>query len=147
MRRARRWMGVLGIGLVATACAATFADPLGRENALEETQRRYTQLVRWGEIEKASAFVEEDEREALLAYGPRLESIRFTDFEIGTIEYQGTDDATVTVTYLAYSLATAIEKEISEEQTWSREPGLKNIWTVRSELPTLLAELKGEPAP
>jgi hypothetical protein len=147
MRRARGWIGILGVGLVATACASTLADPLGRENSLEETQRRYTQLVRWGEIEKASAFVDEDEREALMAHGPRLESIRFTDYETGTIEYEGSDAATVTVSYRAYSLATALEKEISEKQEWSREPGLKNVWHVRSELPVLLAELKGEPAP
>lgn len=147
MRRARGWIGILGVGLAVTACASTLADPLGRENALEETQRRYTQLVRWGEIEKASAFVEEDDRDALMAHGPRLESIRFTDYETGTIEYQTSDEATVTVTYRAYSLATALEQEISEKQEWTREPGLANVWHVRSELPTLLAELKGETAP
>ncbi len=145
MRRARSLIGLVGAGLLGAACAATFADPLGRENSLEETQRQYTQLVRWGEIEKASAFVEQDGRAALLAHGPRLETIRITDYETGSIEYQSGDEATVTVTYRAYSLATALEKEINEKQAWSRAPGLKNVWLVRSELPALLAELKGAP--
>src|SRR5262245_47508034 len=147
MRRTLSLLGLVGAAILGAACAATFADPLGRENSLEDAQRQYTQLVRWGEIEKASAFVEEDGRAALLAHGPRLETIRITDYETGNIEYQSSDEATVTVTYRAYSLATVLEKEISEKQAWSRTPGLANVWRVRSELPALLAQLKGEPAP
>ncbi len=137
--------GVLVAWLLATGCGSTFADPLGRENSLEEAQRRYTQLVRWGEIEKASAFVVPELQEAFLLHGPQLDALRFTDFETGSIEYADEDSATVTVTYHAYSEATFLENPIREKQEWSREGGLKNIWRVRSELPDLLSELKAPP--
>jgi hypothetical protein len=143
------WIGFAAVAawLLCAGCGSTLADPLGRENSLEEAQRRYTQLVRWGDIEKASAYVDPELHEAFLAHGPQLELLRFTDFEVGSIEYGDDDSATVTVTYRAYSETTFVERSIREEQQWHREGGLANTWRVRSELPALLAGLKGEPTP
>ena len=139
--------GALVSWLLCVGCAATLADPLGRANSLEEAQDKYTQLVRWGEIEKASAYVDPELQEAFLEHGPQLESLRFTDFETGTLEYTDGNSANVTVTYHAYSEATFLEQSIREEQEWYREGGLTNTWRVRSELPALLAGLKGSATP
>jgi hypothetical protein len=133
--------------LLCAGCGSTFADPLGRENSLEEAQRQYTRLVRWGDLEKAAAFVDPELHEAFLALRPQLATLHFTDFETGSIEYADEDSASVTVTYLAYTDATFIEEPIQEEQEWYREGGLANTWRVRSELPELLAKLKGQPTP
>ena len=38
-------------------CINMLADPLGRRSALKEVQLKYTQAIRWGNIEKASEFV------------------------------------------------------------------------------------------
>jgi len=144
MRAVRTGSLALAVALLATGCGATLGDPMGRQNALEDTQRRYTQLVRWGEIEKASEFVDPALRQDFLVHGPQLETLRITDFEIGTIERSG-DEASVTVTYRAYSIASASEKPIREKQLWYRETGLDNVWRVRSELPEQLRAFEASP--
>lgn len=121
--------------LAGAGCAATFADPTGRLTALENAQRRYTQLVRWGEIRRASAYVEPDLREEFLSYEPFLEKIRFTDTEAEEVNLDASQDtASVDVTYHAYSLATLQEKQIFETQQWTRYDGLQNNWLVRPEI-------------
>lgn len=142
-------IAALVLCIACAGCGATFADPMGRENELETTQRRYTRLVRWGEIERASEFVDPALREDFLVHGPRLERIRITDFEIGKLDFDEDDDdqATVTVTYRAYSLSTASERAITERQHWFREPGLSNTWHVRSELPDLLSRFEAGQEP
>ena len=78
--RTVRCLAVLTL-LAGMGCASTLADPTGRQTALENAQRRYTQLVRWGEIKRASVYVEPDLREEFLSYEPFFEQIRFTDTE------------------------------------------------------------------
>jgi hypothetical protein len=121
--------------LAGVGCASTFADPTGRTTALENAQRRYTQLVRWGEIRRASAYVEPDLREEFLTYEPFFEQIRFTDTEAQDVDLDPSQDtASVEVTYHAYSLATFQEKQIVETQAWTRYDGVKNNWLVRPEI-------------
>ena len=113
---------------------------MGRQNALEQAQRDYTQRIRWGELKRASHYVDPEMRDEFLAQREIFESLRVTDFEIGEIEFGESEDfAEVVVTYRAYSLATLIERPIKEKQEWHREPGLSNTWLVTSELPSQLA--------
>ncbi len=133
----RRLLGLLlpllGAGLGCTA----FGDPLGRERALAEAQLRYTQQVRWGNLDAASEFVEPALREEFLGQQPAFETIRITEFEIGRIDYgEDRESATVRVTYRAYSLASLQEQRIEERQRWVRPGG--NTWFVRPELAGLL---------
>ena len=115
-----------------TGCITWFTDPMGRHAAFDDTQRQYTNSLRWGEIEKASAFVDPALREAFLAQAPVFESMRITDFTVGEVEYQG-DSAQVTVTYQGYSLESFVERKIREDQSWYREAGT-NRWLVRSDV-------------
>jgi len=109
-------------------------DPTGRLTSLEETQHRYTQLVRWGEIRRASVFVEPEMVEEFLQYEPYFEQIRITDVDEDEVTLDTEDTASVAVTYHAYSFLTFEEKRFSETQKWTRYDGVKNVWLVRPEL-------------
>jgi hypothetical protein len=127
------------LALLATAggCAA-LADPMGRGLALENAQLRYTQHVRWGDLDAASEFVDPALRAEFLRFVPAFESIRITEYDIGRIDYaDDRESATVRVTYHAYSLASAQERRIEEEQRWVR-PGMGNTWWVQPRLAGLL---------
>jgi len=126
--------------LAGMGCAATFADPTGRFNSLEEAQQRYTQLVRWGEIKRASAYVEPDIREEFLSYAPAFEQIRITDVDAAEVKLDPSQDtANVDVVYHAYSFATFEEKRAFETQEWTRYDGVKNNWFVRPEISEIVA--------
>ncbi len=131
--RPARWLVLCALLLVGpTGCITWFTDPMGRRAAFDSTQRQYTNALRWGEIEKASAFVDPELREALLAQQPLFETMRITDYSIGEVDYQG-DRARVTVTYQGYSLDSFVERKIREDQSWHRE-GRSNHWLVRSDV-------------
>ncbi len=132
----------LGAALGCTS-TATLTDPRGHQNALEESQRKYTQLVRWGEIEKASAYVEPDSQEEFLSYVEAFESIRVTDYETGSLDFGENDEtASVDVTYPAYSLVTMLEAKVRTTQEWFRSPETGGGWRVRPELSGILEALQ-----
>ena len=134
LHRIVRCLAALAL-LAGAGCASTFADPTGRLTALENAQRRYTQLVRWGEIRRASAYVEPDLREEFLSYEPLFKQIRFTDTEADEVTLDPSEEtASVEVTYHAYSLSTFQEKQIVETQQWTRHDGVKNNWLVRPQV-------------
>ncbi len=77
-------------------------DPMGRTAAFELAQRKYTNAVRWGDIEEAVQLVHPDLREEFLSYEGEFDGIRVTDFEVGEMVYgEGQETATVRVTYHA----------------------------------------------
>lgn len=130
--RPLRWLVLCALLLAGPAgCITWFTDPMGHHAAFDDTQRQYTQYLRWGEIEKASAFVDPELREAFLEQAPVFETMRITDFSIGQVEYLD-ESAKVTVTYQGYSLETFVERKIREDQSWYREDG-SNRWLVRSD--------------
>ncbi len=126
--------------LLGVGCAGSPSDPMGRQNSLEKSQRRFTQLIRWGEIERASTFVDEPLRDDFLAYANHFEDLRVTDYKIGTPSYE--DEmrrATVNVTYHVLSLQTFVSKKIREKQEWYRDEVLKNTWSVRPQTELIIA--------
>ncbi len=130
--------------LAALGCAGTVFDFSGTEYALEEAQRRYTELVRWGEIERASIYVDPAITADFLVMAQRFQSIRFTDFESGPLQFgEGSDTATVDVVYHAYSTRTLVDKEFREHQEWYREASAGNGWRVRPNLAAIASELSG----
>ncbi len=116
----------------ALGCMNSLRDPMGKQDALEQAQRRYTELVRWGEIETASAFVDPAIAETYLDRGALFKDVRFTDFETGPIRMdEGANTATINVVYRAYSTRTLVEKTIRERQQWYRDENLAHEWKVR----------------
>ena len=130
-------VSLLALGVVAclAGCASLERlDVLGNESRLELAQRQYTQSVRWGEIERASAFVAEDARAEFLAHAPRLREIHFTDYARGKLDVdEQLRRATITVTYHGYAPASLVELSGSETQVWEREENATS-WTVRPDL-------------
>jgi hypothetical protein len=130
--------------LAALGCAGSLFDFTGKEDALEEAQSRYTELVRWGEIMSASAYVDPAITADFLATAERFRDIRFTDFESGPLQFgEDSETATVNVVYTLYSTRTLVEKKFREHQVWYREASADNDWRVRPNLAALANELGG----
>jgi len=136
---------LLSLSLALGGCISP-TDPLGREEALEIAQKKYTELIRWGDVERAVSYVEEDMREDFLELAGSMKDLRITDFDIGEIEFTK-DKATVTVTYHGYSEAVYVEHSAREVQEWERKEGLDNQWCVRPELDVVVAKLQGRASP
>lgn len=116
-------------------------DPMGRVAALDLAQRKYTNAVRWGDIEEAVQLVHPEVQAEFLSYEGQFHGIRVTDFNVGQLVYgDGQQTATVRVTYHAYSLASMLEREIKEVQKWERL-SIKNDWVVRPQLGGLLEQV------
>jgi hypothetical protein len=135
---ARVWIAVL----VTAGCASS--DPLGRVDALRATQKQYTDMVRWGDVEQAQKFVDPAMREEFVRLAASFEGLRITDAEIGEFEHEEMT-ARVTVTYRGYALANLVEKEAREQQEWYRDEGLANVWHVRPGLDAVVTALGGRP--
>jgi hypothetical protein len=137
---------VLGFALLtALGCAnSIFENIRSKEDALEESQRKYTELVRWGEIESASAYVDPEISEAFIDAAAHFKDIRFTDFESGPLQFgEGSETATVSVIYHAYSTRTLVEKRFVEHQEWYRETDSEKTWRVRPDLDSVAKKLNG----
>jgi hypothetical protein len=132
---------LLTASLAGLGCASSsFVDPTGRLTSLEDAQRRYTSLVRWGEIKRASAYVEPELREEFIAWAPIFDQIKITDVDSKEVSLGPSQDtAAVDVTYHAYSFTSFQEKRIFETQEWTRHDGVKNNWLVRPQI----AEIAG----
>ena len=137
LRRTLCVVSVLAL-LGASGCMFDPTDPLGRRNALHWSQKRYSQLIRWGQIEQASKYVDPEQREEFLEVARGFVDIHFTDYEIREIDVDGRD-ATVRVTYSGYLNSLPVEKQFDEIQHWHREGGTR--WIVRTELAQLRAAL------
>lgn len=134
---------LLGFALAATLGCASI-DFTGKEYALEEAQRRYTELVRWGEIEGASAYVDPAIASEFLVTAERFQDIRITDLESGPLKFgEGANTATVDVVYHAYSIRMLVEQKFREHQVWYREVSAGNEWRVRPNLAAIASELSG----
>jgi hypothetical protein len=146
MRRSAVILASLFVVFFTSGCfwpliAEMAMDPMGRTAAFELAQRKYTNAVRWGDIEEAVQLVHPDLREEFLSYEGKFAGIRVTDFEVGEMVYgEGQETATVRVTYHAYSLASMHEKKIKEVQRWERL-SVKNDWVVRPQLAALVEQV------
>lgn len=121
MLRAFVLASIAGFG--ALGCA-TVSDPA---LMFQETQRRYTQLMRFTDYERAGRFVAPDERSAFRERTAALGDLRFTDYEVREIENLG-DTATAEVQYVGYRASAPIVVTYVEEQHWERSGG---AWIVR----------------
>ena len=117
------------------------SDPLGWRDALKNSQRTYTQSIRWGNLEKAGEFVDPELREGFFEIATAFANIRITDYEIGSIQYTSSSAATVNVTYRAYALGTYLDRVIRETQEW-RRASIGGQWWVQPTIQKLVAGIK-----
>ena len=135
---------VFGFALLAALGCATsvFETTRSKQSALEEAQRKYTELVRWGEIESASAYVDPEISDAFIDAAAQFKDIRFTDFESGPLQFgEDSETATVSVVYRAYSTRSLVEKRFVEHQEWYREANSEYAWRVRPNLDSVAKKL------
>ena len=131
---ARCMIALFCLALTSVGCAfgeIRLSDPLDRQVSLEEAQDRYTVLLRWNDLTKASAFVDPKMRDDFMKMVPNFRDLRFTEYDSATADIGEDGTATVEVTYYVYSPSSPIETTITETQVWYRDSGGNNYWHVR----------------
>ena len=147
MRRRSTWIAITGLAVSAKlllGCAfgeINWDDPLKRQFTLQDTQKIYTDFVRWSAFDKASRYVDPEVRDEYLRRAPSTRELRFTDYEMVPIEMEGKmegemDEAKIEVTYYAYRTSSPIETTVKELQHWRRY-GKGNTWMVTPTFPDL----------
>jgi len=137
MRSAARWLALIALGV--SACVSP-SDPWERAKALEQAQRKYSEALRWGNLEKAAKYVDPEMRSDFLALSPVFDTVKISDYDIGEVEMneETLASAEVDVTYHGYALPTYVEKRVRDHQVWYRDEKLGNQWRVRPELAAML---------
>jgi hypothetical protein len=137
MHRAARWLVVFALGL--SACVSP-SDPWERAEALKQAQRKYSEALRWGNLEKAAKYVDPEMRNDFLALSNVFDTVRISDYDIGEVEMneETLAQAEVDVTYHGYVLPAYIEKRVKDHQVWYRDDESGNQWRVRPELAAML---------
>jgi hypothetical protein len=114
-------------------CSTIDWDPMQRETEFTETQRTFTQYVRWGHFEEASLYVVSAQRGEFLSLAPALSDVRFTDYRIIDLDLaDGYQSAEVEVQYSGYRLSVPVERTFQVSQSWAVEDD--GQWRVRLEL-------------
>lgn len=126
----RPMLGMVIVALLAGLGSLGCASVSDHALMFHETQRRYTQLMRFTDYEKAGRYVALDDRSAFRDRTSALGDLRFTDYEVREIEDLG-DTATATVAYIGYRASDPIVVTYVETQQWERSAG---VWLVRSQI-------------
>jgi hypothetical protein len=130
-RLAARLVGLF-VALAALGCAA-LTDPMQHEDIFREKQRKFSQFVRWGNLQAATAFIVADQREEFLALAPQLTDVRFTDYETLQVDLNDAmTEAKVDVLFTGYRLSSPVSRPMLMKQIWTRTG--TNDWEVRVEL-------------
>ena len=134
--------GNAGEGTVSACPCVSPSDPFERGEALKEAQRKYSDALRWGNLEKAATYVDPEMRSDFLAYSDVFDTLRISDYDIGEVELNEDTlaSAEVDVTYHGFVLPQYIEKRVKDHQVWYRDEGSRNEWHVRPELAAMLDE-------
>lgn len=135
----------LALTLAWLGCVSP-SDPLAHMESLELAQKRYTEAIRWGDLERAARYVDPEMRDDFLALSEAFEDIRITDFEIGEVEMEDEDKlrADVYVTYKGYALPYYVENSTRDHQVWQRVDALgDHRWQVQPDLAPVIAGLGG----
>jgi hypothetical protein len=116
--------------LGASACSTLgFQDS---EFVFQESQRHYTQYIRWERFDAARTFVDPKALADFRSQIASLSDVRFTDYAVhGTEMGPDGETAVVHVTYYAYLQSSPVALALDEEQHWHKVEGERE-WRVRS---------------
>jgi hypothetical protein len=119
-------------------------DPLSSGRAFDDAQVRFNRLVRWGQWEKAAEMVASEQREEFLAVGRALSDVRFTDWDVATMEMgEGFSTAELVIRIEGYRPTTLMHHEVRMVQEWERLEGVTSPWVVRPRLDELTLAFVG----
>ena len=121
---------IAGSLLTALAFATGCAGMGDRDVLFRDSQRRYTQLMRFTEFDKAGSFVVPEERQSFRESTKALGDLRFSDYELQEVASDG-DTATARVSYIGFRRSSPIVVTYVEEQQWEL---MGSTWQVRSTL-------------
>ena len=131
-------VGILLVALTSSCAAMPDLDWTGAELSLKDAYKAYTRFIRWGEIERASAAVKPEQREAFLAGMRDIGELHFTDYEIDDTDFDRVaQTATVRVRYRAFRTDTLEDTTYLETQHWTRDLATGD-WTLDHEGPPLV---------
>jgi hypothetical protein len=125
--RAASVLFLLGCAPLLGSCATVFAPDTQFDFA--HTQRKYTQMVRWAQFERAADFVDPEVIPEYRAQAAAMSSVRFTDYQIREVGPEEDGRILAKVTYFAYLRSQPVAVAFDEEQEWSQSVGR---WVVRS---------------
>lgn len=130
---------VTASGLAGCSTLGSY-DIFNHREHLEESQKKYTQFMRWGEFVAAADFVDPELRSSFLDEVEAFEDVRISDYEIRYIEPNDElTEAEVRVSYTAFHLRSLVQQRFFETQNWYRGEG---DWMVRPDLADLRANLQ-----
>jgi hypothetical protein len=122
-------------------------DLLGTGTAFDETQERFSRLVRWGHWEMAIPLVAEDQRDHFSEVMRELDDVKFTDWEIINVDVAtGFDTARAEIRLEGYRESTLMTAEAVMVQEWERIQGIESEWVVRPDLEALRIAFTGSRA-
>lgn len=136
IQRASRLGVAIALLSLLGGCAIDLNDPYNDRARLRETQREFTQYMRWGLINKAAQFVIADQRAKFETLAPGMTDLRLTDYETLSVESIDENHASVLVRFRGYSLSSPIERTIEIQQDWSFDEETR-VWMVSLEVDRL----------
>ena len=133
----------LSLLLTLVSGCGSFWSIADTDGTLEDSVRTYAKLMRWGEVERASMFVEEESRGEFIALAADLRRLRITDFDLGPVDQPMPTEAHVTIVYSFYDLTTLVERQVSMPLVWT-DSGSKGThkWFVRPDLTNFEAAVR-----
>lgn len=137
MKRALAAVLMSAVAVLSSGCLWSHGqlDVLGTGTAFDESQLRFSRLVRWGHWEMASAMVAEDQREHFIEVMRGLGDVKFTDWEVTLLDVaKGFDTARVEIRLEGYRQSSLMHSEAVMVQEWERIPSIESQWVVRPDL-------------
>jgi hypothetical protein len=129
----RAFGAVALVGVLLAACGGLFDSP--DPQSVREAAEFYSDLVRWGRIDDASAYVHADHRaEFRSTLGDLQGALRITAVAVEDVSLgPETDRALVTVRFRVYRLPSVAETTLVDRQEWRYESRVGR-WQVMPDL-------------
>ena len=141
------WIRVLLVTLVCSLGTGCFwwnygqFDPLQKGDDFDQARKRFTRMIRWGQIDRASQYVLQEEREEFFEAAKVLRGVRFTDYEVLSVEVKDRlNTATVHVMFRGYAISQPLEKSVSVKQEWQR---VGDSWRVSPQIAQISGTFDG----
>jgi hypothetical protein len=114
-------LAVLALLPLLAACAG-FLGAADSEFVFHESQRQYTQDIRWAQYDRAGHFLAPKALDAFHEQTADFGELRFADYQVRAVE-MGADgrSATVKVTYYAYLRTSPVALAVDETQEWQKD--------------------------
>ncbi len=103
----------------------------------DKSLEKYNELVRWRELDKAASFAVPSISGEFRARAEAAKSWRVIDYQVVDVSYnEKAREASATVTYKYYSLATGLVHDMTDKQEWIyTAEGDARGWRLKSLLP------------